>query len=307
SGAPESSRLTEYLVGSSAGLTLTWDRFSLGLSPRYTYRAGGEDGAYDLHRFQLTGTAGLQLGPGGRLDAGAGWHYSGSSGHLFPFDLSLLFYPNDLFSINASLGYRVLEHNLWDVMSDYRFAMIPGELRDDHGWFLELGSHANLARSWVLSGGFTLMEHRDLLNPGDTQDQDTGLYPLEYDRMLQLSAQAGVRWNAAGNLSVFAGLESELLDLPRYLPRHQVNLEASWKTRTERAGGTLSAGFEAVDDRDVQAPVVSLEGFFKVTDAITASASLEDLLYPALDRPRYSWYPFVTPGLRFTFKTHITF
>lgn len=307
SGSSSSSRVTEYLVGTAAGATLSWDRFSVGLSPRYTYRAGGEDGAYDLHRFELTGTAGLQLGPSARADANAGWFYSEQGGHLFPFDLRLLFYPNDLFSISASLGYRVLEYDLWDVLNEYRFAGIPGELRDDHGWFLELGSHANLARSWVLSGGFTLMDHRDLLTPTDTQDPDTGLYPLVYDRMLQLAAQAGVRWNAVGNLSVFAGLESELLDLPRFFPRHQVTLEASWKNRAERAGGTLSAGFQAGDDQVTQVPVLNAEGFFRVTDSITASASLEDLLYPVLDQPRYSWHPFVTPGLRFTFKTHITF
>jgi hypothetical protein len=128
-----------------------------------------------------------------------------------------------------------------------------------------------------------------------------------YDHILQLTAEAGVRWNVVGNFSVYAGLESELLDRPRYFPRHRLNLEASWKNRTEVVGGKVETGFEAGGDDATQIPVVNVEGFFKVTDSITTSVSLEDLLYPALDQPRYSWYPFVTPGLRFTFKTNITF
>jgi hypothetical protein len=305
--APPSERLTEYLMGASAGVTLTYDRFYAGLSPRYLYRDAGENYDYDLHRFQLTGSAGVQLGASSRLDGDVSWFWSGETGHLFPFDVGLQFYPNDLFSIRSSIGYAVNEYNLWDILTGYPYGQIPDTLRDDHGWYFSFGGHVNVARAWVLSADMRVMDHQSIPNPTGVQDPGTGLYPIEYDEMLTLTTEAGLRYNGSSNFSTYFSLVSELLDSPRFIPDHQLGAELSWKSTNERFGGSLDATLLLGTERASEIPVLDAEGFFRVTESITASAALEDMLYPLLDDPRYSWYPFVTPGLRFTFKTHITF
>jgi len=57
----------------------------------------------------------------------------------------------------------------------------------------------------------------------------------------------------------------------------------------------------------VQAPIVDLSGYYRIADFIRLVGEANDILYPALNKPRYDWYPFVDVGLQFAFKVYINF
>ena len=57
----------------------------------------------------------------------------------------------------------------------------------------------------------------------------------------------------------------------------------------------------------VQAPIVDLSAYYRVAEFMRLAGELNDILYPALNNPRYDWKPYVDVGLQVAFKVYINF
>jgi hypothetical protein len=294
-----------------AGLTLegryAFDRGYFGIRPQYTYRDGGEDGSYDLNRVRVSGLFGLEIGRVTQLDAEASWFWSDAENHLFPFHLTLSTYPTDLFSLNLSGGYRVQEYNLSYLFQNYPLVEAPDTLTDNYGWFLDAGTHIHITRDWIVTGALSFMDNNGLFSPVETTDSVTGLFPIDQEDALSLTSEVGLRWNRSTQFSTFVSWIYELLERPQFFPEHSLNLEMSWLGEAGKYGGELTSVFHTGVNDFVQAPVINIQGFYRIVDFIRVGAELHDILYPVLDDPRYSWSPYVDVGLLFVFKTYITF
>ncbi len=309
SGSTESGseKSTEYVVTTSLQGTYALRRGYVGLSPRYSYRDGGVQSAYQLNRAQVKGLFGYDLSDTTRLRGDISWFWSEDLKHQVPFNLSITTYPTDLFSLSAGGGYRIQEFNLSDVLDDFMFADALGSIRDNSGWYFTINSHLNFLQGWVAYGGFTFMNSGAMLSVEEAADPLTGLFPVTQENMRRLTSELGVRWIPSSTFSAYVSWTSEILDRPNFYPGNSFSLEANISNSSGRLGGIVSSVFNTGINDFVQAPIVNIEGFYRVNDSLMFSAEADDLLYPALDGPRYSWYPFIDKGLGIVVKAHITF
>jgi hypothetical protein len=307
SAVPPAEKFTEYAAGIFLEGRLQYERFYLGISPRYRYRTGGPDDSYLLNRFELAGLFGVDVSPSAQIDGSVSWFWSEPSDHQVPFSLRLSIHPSDQFSFSLAGGYRIVRYDLWDVTTGQSYGLQPGTLEDDRGFYASLGTHYNLSRSWLVFGGLEYMDHTGILSPSETQDSPSGLFPVTQEEIQTLGAEAGVRWSGPANLSLLARLEAELLDRPSFTPGYLLEVEAGWKSGTERFGSTLSSLFYSGVNENTQLPVLDLTVFYRLSDNFMLSTLAHDLLAPALDQPRLAWDPFIEEGFRFTLRAHLTF
>ncbi|KPJ79960.1 MAG: hypothetical protein AMS17_21105 [Spirochaetes bacterium DG_61] len=87
----------------------------------------------------------------------------------------------------------------------------------------------------------------------------------------------------------------------------RVFLDANIVQKQGKFGGGMALNFlSGVNDTD-QAPILNLNGFYKLNDYVRFVMEIDDILYPLLDGSRYYWYPYVDPGLTVKGKVHINF
>jgi hypothetical protein len=306
SSAPDSDKVREYLAYASLDGRYRFDRGYVGLEPGASYRDRA-DGAYQLTRARIRGYFAVDLGEVTRLEGDVSWFWSTSSAHLVPFRLTLFTYPNDLFSLSLSGGYRLLEYNLHYLFEYYPYAELPSELKDDYGWFFDAGSHIHVARAWVLNAGISFMDASGMFTTTDTTGPATGQFPVNQTAASRLSMELGIRWSQSTRFSAYGSWIYDILDRPRFFPQHSFNMELNWDGRSGKYGADLTA-VQTIGVNDfVQAPIVDLSGYYRIADFIRLVGEANDILYPALDKPRYDWYPFVDVGLQFAFKVYINF
>jgi len=304
---PRPEKSTEYAVTTSLQGTYTLHRGYVGFSPRYSYRNGGDQSAYLLNRVQVKGLFGYDLSDTTHLQGDISWFWSDDLEHKVPFNLSITTYPTDLFSLSAGGGYRIQEFNLSDVLDDFMFADVPGGIRDNSGWYFTVNSHLNFLQGWVAYGGLTFMNSAAMLTVQKNADPLVGLFPVSQVKMHQLTSELGIRWMPSQTFSAYVSWTSEIMDKPNFYPGNSFSLEANINNSSGKLGGIVSSAFNTGVNDFVQAPVVNIEGFYRVNDSLMFSAEVNDLLYPVLDGPRYSWYPFIDKGLGIVLKAHITF
>jgi len=293
----------EYLVSSGLEGVYSFDKGFIGLAPRYSYRSDLDK----LNRTEVLGLFGTELGERSVLEGEAGWFWSDSAGHLFPFSLTLSAYPTELFFLNLSAGYGIFEYNLWDIAENSPLAYTAEGLEDDRGWFFDFNSHITVSQGWVLYGGLAYTAHEKMVTAAASPDNTTGLFAAEQAGIDQLTAEAGIRWNRSIGFSSFLSWKTELLEIPEHYPVNSLNLEINWIEEKGRFGGSVySVYYTGINDSN-QAPVFDVHGFYRITDTIRLGAELDDLLYPLLEEPRYDWYPYMDEGLKFTLKTYFTF
>jgi len=306
-------RLTEIQFSPQLGLRLQQERLSLGLKARYSGRSLLDDGV-DFLRLGVQALLGLEFLETFKLEATAGWYTSSLPQNLFPFALALSGAPLSSVSFLARGGYAVREIDRRAILDAYPLARLPEELEDARGWFgetsLGLGLLRDLSlqlRAGLFSGSGLLDPRRD---PGSVSGLDplTGLFPFGQREGTELSSAASLRWNLSGFLGLSAGLESQWLDKPEFLPRHTLRLaaEAGEPTGPWRARVELSFQFGADPSGEAnQMPLLEGSGRYRVTETITLIAEGKDLLYPLIGGSRSSWWPYQEPGLRGALKVQI--
>lgn len=307
STAPEPDKVNEYQARTAINGRYSFDRGHVGLEPSISYRDGGDEGSYGLTRSRIRGFFGVDLGSVTRLEGDVAWFWSDAAGHLFPFSLTLSTYPTDLFSLNLSAGYKLEEYNLSGVFEGYPYADTPAALYDNYGWFFDVSSHIHLAHSWIINVGLSFMDSSGMLTTTGTTDPVTGLFPISQKEALQLEAEAGLRWNPSMHFSAYVSWIWDMGERPQFYPQHSLNLELNWFGNTGKYGVDLTA-IQEIDVNDfVQAPIVDLSAYYRVAEFIRLAGELNDILYPALDDPRYDWYPYVDVGFQVAFKVYINF
>jgi hypothetical protein len=306
STAPDPDQVTEYLATFLLDGRYRFQNGYAGLEPSFSYR-DSTDGEYRLTRSRIKGYFGIDLGEVTRLEGDASWFWSDSAGSLFPFALTVSTYPTDLFSLNLSGGYRLLEYNLNYLFRYYPYADSPVDIFDDYGWFFDLGSHIHIARSWIMNVGLSFMDASGMLSTTRVTDPVTGLFPISQSEAVRLTSEVGLRWNQSMHFSAYVSWIYDALDRPGFFPEHSINLELNWLGRSGKLGADLTAVQEVGVNDFVQAPIIDLAAYYSVADFIRLAGEANDILYPALNEPRYDWFPYVDVGLQFAFKVYINF
>jgi hypothetical protein len=122
--------------------------------------------------------------------------------------------------------------------------------------------------------------------------------------------EASLRWTPARESYLAASWRMELADHPAFSPGTELRLEAGLGSAKWGANGSLAVklGYESSPPGPgyTLTPELSLGAFFQPTEAIRLVAEGEDLLSPLSDGGRrLEWDPYVSPGIRATFKVQI--
>ena len=201
----------------------------------------------------------------------------------------------------------MIEYNLEDIFKEYPLGGVPSILEDNYGWFFDVRSNWIPFQGWIVDAGLQFMDNKSIPNFSETLDPATGLFPFFQDDIQRLTADVGVRWIISDSFSARAGFEAEILDKPEFYPANRLTLDFDMVEKRGKYGGGASVDFTAGVNDFLQVPLFDINGFYRINDYIRLVAEAEDLLYPLLDEPRYSWYPYVDPGLNFKVKVHINF
>lgn len=307
--------VTEILASPLLSARLSFPRFWFGLEGRYKYRELPETSGESVHRAAVQGSFGVDILDTLRLEGSGGWFYSSLLGHLFPFSLDLSGTLFSFLSFRAAGGYRMEEIDVRNLLSQYPLVELPGTLLDNHGWFADLGVGLSLARSLSLQTRALAAWNSGLPDPrrdvatSTGLDPLTGLFPLGQEAGIRLDVEAQLRWTLGRLLAVSGGMRMDLLQRPGLAPATELRLDAEGKAPSGRWGGRGSLvfllGYPPGEPAFTLMPVLDASGYYKVSEAISLIAEARDLLHPLIGGPRYSWYPFMEPGLRGTFKVQI--
>jgi len=180
-------------------------------------------------------------------------------------------------------------------------------LEDNHGWFVDSGFNWIPFQGWIFDAGFFFMDSNSTPTIARTIDGTTGLFPFYQEDLQTLKVEGGARWNVSESFTARAGLEYEVLEKSNFQPDLRVFLDANIVQKQGKFGGGMALNFlSGVNDTD-QAPILNLNGFYKLNDYVRFVMEIDDILYPLLDGSRYYWYPYVDPGLTVKGKVHINF
>jgi hypothetical protein len=130
---------------------------------------------------------------------------------------------------------------------------------------------------------------------------------------VQLNTDARLRWNLGTLITLSGGLHTEFLDQAPEAPLHSAIVEIQGNNAEARWGGDAALQF-AIGDQQIK-PLLTLGGFYNITDTISLIAEIEDLLHPIWGETflttrlpsgaLYAWTPYEAPGLRGTIKVQI--
>jgi hypothetical protein len=300
------SRFDEQKLSPQLSLEMRFPRFWLAVDGRYAIQfLDGEP----FHRAGALARFGVEVSKAVRLQGEGGWHWSDLSApeHLFPFDLTLSLTPAPSVSIEATGGYRVQELGPGELAAAYPWSAWADRVLDDHGWFGDLTAAFSFLRSFTLKAGGHLSFLHAAPEPQTTPDLD-GLFPLDQVRATQAAVEASLRWTPARESYLAASWRMELIDHPAFSPVTELRLEAGVGSAKWGANGALAVklGYEPAPPDFTLTPELSLGAFYQPTEAIRLVAEGEDLLSPlSATGKRLDWDPFLSPGIRATFKVQI--
>jgi hypothetical protein len=297
----------EYYVSSSLVGEFSFRTFSFGIEPGFSYRSVPDSSDLTFSRGYVRSFLGIDISERYRLDGSLGWFWSEPTGHLVPFDLRLNAFLTDFFCLRLGAGYKVEQYNLKDVFTDFPLADLPDSLVDNHGWFFESGLNWIPLQGLILNSSVVFMDNQNLPDVGKTPDGTTGLFPFFQKKMNTLRLDLGARWNLSESFTTRTGVQTEILSRSQFQPKLKIYADANLMQKRGKYGAGASLNFlSGVNDSD-QAPVVNMNGFFKLNDYIRFVTEIDDILYPLLDEPRYYWYPYVDPGFTLKAKVYINF
>ncbi len=315
-GASGSEEVVEYSIVPSLGIEFQFDRGVFGITPGFNYRYVQDSTDLTVGRSRVKGYFGIDLSDVYRLDGSVAWFWSEEpipwlsskeSNHLFPFDLTLQALISDFLTLRLGGGYKVIEYNSEDIFKEYPLGGTPSILKDNSGWFFDIRTNWIPLQGWIVDAGLQFMDNKSIPNFSETLDPTTGLFPFFQEDMQRLTTDVGVRWIISDSFSARAGFEAEILDKPEFYPANRITLNFDMVEKRGKYGGGASVDFTAGVNDSAQLPLFDINGFYRINDYIRFVAEAEDLLYPLLDEPRYSWEPYVDPGLNFKAKVHINF
>jgi hypothetical protein len=302
---------TEVLAAPELSVELRYPEVWLALAGRYTYRDFLEDGPAPVNRVGVEARFGVDPLAGLHLEGSGGYLWGDLLGHLFPCSLSLSAVPSPAFSLSLEGGYRVAQIDARNLLADYPWGELPAVILDDRGWYADLGLGFTLKNALSLQTGAHLSWH-SAQPKSFTQDPDTGLFLPEQLAATRLAVQATLRWTPARQSSLAASWSMQLLDRLTFEPTTELRLDGEAATSSGRWGGRgsllLHVGYAPTLAANTYTlvPELSLGAYYKASEAISLILEGEDLLSPLAEGGnRYTWYPFVEPGIRGTFKVRI--
>ena len=231
---------------------------------------------------------------------------------LFPFELGAAATLDNVFNVDISGGFRALRPSLTDIWREIPVAGNKGQKVIDGGqWFGEAGIN------WLATSTVTIDANAELTlteNAVDFGGFDpvTARHPVIQRDIRQLRSDVSVSWQPRGWLRLSGGHLARFLGRREIDPLQEFNVGAEVMTEEQRAGIRVDSSLPVFSGGPAL-PVAGITGFASVTDGVELSLSLQDMLSPVVESPRYRYsadereaFPFIDPGIRATLSARLT-
>jgi hypothetical protein len=306
SGLPDQD---EYRLAPSLSVDARFKTARLGLSARYGFRGATLAGGTPLHRFTTGLTLEAELAAQLTMNAAVGWFVSSAGANLVPFELRLTGTPLSFLTLSAGGGYRVTPLDMHDALL-LDPLVLPDTPQDDSGWFAEGSLRLTFTRDISASARAVFSTASAALDAEATRDPLSGLLPLAQRQGSRLATDFALRWGITQGISLSASLAHEWLPLLVIAPVDRLLVELAALEPAGRWGGNVSVDFTVPQPAvgSAQLPLVSVSGFFAVSDVVTFHLAAADLLAPlAPGGVRMDLGGYETPGLRVTGSLRMSF
>jgi hypothetical protein len=295
----------------TAGLSLQ----GVTLTMRGGYKLRLTDGLAPFNSADLSLAADASLPADFALKAEAGAFWNIGSGFEYPFSIELgKSFGTDVV-IRLGGGYRITPLSFGQLWMQYPLLHVGdvqnNSLLNESAWYGRLGYSWSTPDLLFTTEGSVELAFREHVVNITGYNQSSSNYQYSQQNMVTLMPRFQLRWSPTSLLSLGVGLKGMLLDRAVQEPFAAITANLSLTGPRNRIGGGLSGSFNLFNTPE--APNVSANVFFRITDGVELDLDAQDLLAPLLPNGRpvlgpvvNSNFPFITPGFRVTLTTHIS-
>ena len=225
----------------------------------------------------------------------------GKNSVVVPFTVGIdssfpVYFANRRFYISAEGGIDSKLPKFYDFEDKYKFAVLDYIPSETSNWYGRFSVSVPVKSSFT---GSALIEYRQTAFGNKTDAPDYSvlngfLYSYKSNEKKQLISDFTIAYNF-GKFSISGEWRSNWIDVPALEYTQIVSLGFHLKDDNSRWGADLS-GYVPFDDT-VFSPIVNFEGFLRLTPAVRAVLSVNDIVKLVQGSPRvYSSSDYITRG-----------
>ena len=228
------------------------------------------------------------------LGAGVVWHKLAD--FLFPFSLSGVWQPSDLFSLEAGGGYFADFPTYAGLRDEYRFVDQSETLSAEYGWFSYADTQIRMLESLILSADIQFRYYDSVYQVSPRYSEVTGLFPLELKSDI-LGLQAGLRlsYSLKRLFNFSLSWKGRFIGGHPYEPAHKLAAGFSYRQPDDIFGTGLDLSIP-VAAADTFIPELALHASYRLTESVRMSLHVSDPLSPLIPNGRTLWAPYAAPG-----------
>ena len=185
-------------------------------------------------------------------------------------------FSNRRVSIAAEGGIDSYKPKVFELEETYKFTTVKGNLTEVSEWYGRLNASVPIKTSFTVDAGF---EYRQTAfdNGRWNPDYTSGLsiYDYELCDFQGLSTDFGLAYHQ-GIFTVSGTWHSNWIDVPADENTQSVKLDVNVQDENSKWG--VAVKFELPINDNVETPIVSAEGFVRVTPSVRAILSLNDVI-----------------------------
>ncbi len=296
--------------GAETATFVTLDSGEIGLFGDYERRSSQGRGFDQVLAGGVRGEYAFAMPLVVNAEAGVSWNVDEDP--LFPFELGVAATIDDVLNLEFGGGFRALRPSLTEIWKEVPVAASPDVPLSDGGqWFGEAGLN------WLATSTLTVDSNAEFSVTENALDFDefdpqSARHPLNQRDLRQLRSGVTVSWSPARWVRISGGHEARFLDRREIDPVQEFHGEAEVTAAEQRAGVRMDSRLPVFSDGPAL-PKTGITGFASVTDGVEVSLSLEDILSPLNEEPRYRYsaderdaFPFIEPGIRATLSARLT-
>ncbi len=219
---------------------------------------------------------------------------------LAPFTIGIdssfpVYFSNRQVSISVKGGLDSFMQSASDLERSYKFSLLNISPSETSDWFgaVELG----IPLKESFTGNLSIEYRKTAFGNGYIQPLysaiTTGLYEYEMKELQQLNTNVSLTYHYK-IFSISGGWKSYWLDVPALEDSYKIYLDVNFQSQDSKWGCDLN-GSLALGSTDYN-PIINLEAFVRLTSAVRAVVSIEDIVKLIKAEPRYYAGKFISRG-----------
>jgi len=247
------------------------------------------------------------------VEADAGLRWIPGSEVVFPFSVNTTAYLGGIVRLFLSGGYR------WELLSfgelRERFPLADSRnsaderilRREEAGWFVDAEIRYEPSDGFSLEAAGSWLYADSRFQPLELTRR--GLFSQSWSGGTVLRAASSLRWNIIDSVSLDLGAGGILSGSDTASPFFELSGRVEFAPQTAAYGISAGVDYAVYDENPVPKPVlpqVFVSGFYKVSEGVSLTLDVEDIVSAFSEEPGYTWGGYERPGFALVFKTNLS-